>query len=107
MKIAFLFVIAAFASSAWAGQPNIVVILADDLVSDGVLRFARRSTRIVHVGKRGGCASTPQAFIEKLMLTEAHKGERVVRLEGGDPFVFGRAERKPSTCARTAWRSRW
>ena len=42
------------------------VIVADDLVSDGVLRFARRSARIVHVGKRGGCASTPQAFIEKL-----------------------------------------
>ena len=66
------------------------VILADDLVSDGVLRFARRSTRIVHVGKRGGCASTPQAFIVKLMLAEALKGEQVVRLKGGDPFVFGR-----------------
>ena len=66
------------------------VILADDLVSDGVLRFARRSARIVHVGKRGGCASTPQAFIEKLMLAEALKGEHVVRLKGGDPFVFGR-----------------
>jgi uroporphyrin-III C-methyltransferase len=66
------------------------VILVDDLVSDGVLRFARRSARIVHVGKRGGCASTPQAFIEKLMLAEALKGERVVRLKGGDPFVFGR-----------------
>ena len=66
------------------------VILADDLVSDGVLRFARRSARIIHVGKRGGCASTPQAFIERLMLAEALKGERVVRLKGGDPFVFGR-----------------
>lgn len=66
------------------------VILADDLVSDGVLRFARRSARVVHVGKRGGCASTPQAFIEKLMLAEALKGERVVRLKGGDPLVFGR-----------------
>jgi uroporphyrin-III C-methyltransferase len=66
------------------------VILADDLVSDGVLRFARRSARIVHVGKRGGCTSTPQAFIEKLMLAEALKGEHVVRLKGGDPFVFGR-----------------
>jgi uroporphyrin-III C-methyltransferase len=66
------------------------VLLVDDLVSDGVLRFARRSARIVHVGKRGGCASTPQAFIEKLMAAEALKGERVVRLKGGDPFVFGR-----------------
>lgn len=66
------------------------VLLVDDLVGDGVLRYARRSTRIVRVGKRGGCASTPQAFIEKLMAAEAIKGERVVRLKGGDPFVFGR-----------------
>ena len=66
------------------------VLLVDDLVGEGVLRYARRSTRIVHVGKRGGCASTPQAFIEKLMAAEALKGERVVRLKGGDPFVFGR-----------------
>jgi len=66
------------------------VLLVDDLVSDGVLRYARRSARIVHVGKRGGCASTPQAFIEKLMAAEALKGECVVRLKGGDPFVFGR-----------------
>jgi uroporphyrin-III C-methyltransferase len=66
------------------------VLLVDDLVGEGVLRYARRSTRIVHVGKRGGCASTPQAFIEKLMASEALKGERVVRLKGGDPFVFGR-----------------
>ena len=66
------------------------VLLVDDLVSDEVLRYARRSARIVHVGKRGGCASTPQAFIEKLMAAEALKGERVVRLKGGDPFVFGR-----------------
>lgn len=66
------------------------VLLVDDLVGDGVLRYARRSARIVHVGKRGGCASTPQAFIEKLMAAEALNGERVVRLKGGDPFVFGR-----------------
>ncbi len=66
------------------------VLLVDDLVDDAVLRYARRSARIVHVGKRGGCASTPQAFIERLMATEAMKGERVVRLKGGDPFVFGR-----------------
>jgi len=66
------------------------VLLVDDLVGQGVLRFARRSARVVHVGKRGGCASTPQAFIEKLMAAEALKGERVVRLKGGDPFVFGR-----------------
>ena len=66
------------------------MLLVDDLVGEGVLRYARRSARIVHVGKRGGCASTPQAFIERLMVAEARRGERVVRLKGGDPFVFGR-----------------
>ncbi|MEO5772382.1 MAG: uroporphyrinogen-III C-methyltransferase [Burkholderiaceae bacterium] len=66
------------------------VVLVDDLVSDGVLRYVRRSARVIHVGKRGGCASTPQTFIEKLMIAEARRGERVVRLKGGDPFVFGR-----------------
>jgi uroporphyrin-III C-methyltransferase len=66
------------------------VLLVDDLVGDGVLKYARKSARIVHVGKRGGCASTPQAFIEKLMAAEALKGERVVRLKGGDPLLFGR-----------------
>jgi uroporphyrin-III C-methyltransferase len=67
------------------------VLLVDDLVGDGVLRYARRSARKVYVGKRGGCASTPQEFIEKLMIAEAQRGERVVRLKGGDPGIFGRS----------------
>jgi uroporphyrin-III C-methyltransferase len=66
------------------------VIFADDLVSDAVLAHAHPSARIVHVGKRGGCKSTPQSFIEKLMITAVQQGERVVRLKGGDPFIFGR-----------------
>ena len=66
------------------------VLLVDDLVSDAIVALARPSARVVRVGKRGGCRSTPQAFIEKLMIGEALRGERVVRLKGGDPFVFGR-----------------
>lgn len=66
------------------------VVLVDDLVGDGVLAHVRPGARIVHVGKRGGCKSTPQAFIEKLMLMAAREGETVVRLKGGDPFIFGR-----------------
>lgn len=66
------------------------VLLVDDLVGAGVLRYARRSARIVHVGKRGGCKSTQQTFIHKLMVAEAQRGETVVRLKGGDPFIFGR-----------------
>jgi uroporphyrin-III C-methyltransferase len=67
------------------------VVLVDDLVDRRVLRWTRRSARIVDVGKRGGCRSTPQAFIEKLIIREVLRGERVVRLKGGDPLVFGRA----------------
>jgi uroporphyrin-III C-methyltransferase len=66
------------------------VLLVDDLVSDAVLAFASPGARIVQVGKRGGCKSTPQAFIQKLMVMAAREGENVVRLKGGDPFIFGR-----------------
>lgn len=66
------------------------VLLVDDLVSEEVVALARPGTRIVRVGKRGGCKSTPQAFIEKLMIMAYAEGETVVRLKGGDPFVFGR-----------------
>jgi uroporphyrin-III C-methyltransferase len=66
------------------------VLLVDDLVGEGVLAYARTGARVVHVGKRGGCRSTPQAFIERLMITAVHEGETVVRLKGGDPFIFGR-----------------
>ncbi len=66
------------------------VILVDDLVNDDVLEHASPTARIVHVGKRGGCKSTPQAFIDKLMITAVQEGEQVVRLKGGDPFIFGR-----------------
>ena len=66
------------------------VALVDDLVDPGVLRYLRKGARVVPVGKRGGCVSTPQAFIHRLMVAEARQGEQVVRLKGGDPFVFGR-----------------
>ena len=66
------------------------VLFVDDLVSEEIVAFAAPGARIVHVGKRGGCKSTPQAFIEKLMLMAAREGENVVRLKGGDPFIFGR-----------------
>ena len=66
------------------------VLLVDDLVSDEIVAFARPDARIVYVGKRGGCKSTPQEFIEKLMRMAVQEGENVVRLKGGDPFIFGR-----------------
>ncbi len=66
------------------------VVLVDDLVGDAIVALAPPGARIVHVGKRGGCKSTPQAFIERLMVMAAREGESVVRLKGGDPFIFGR-----------------
>jgi len=66
------------------------VVLVDDLVSPGCLSFVTPHARVIHVGKRGGCKSTPQAFIEKLIVSFSEKGKTVVRLKGGDPFVFGR-----------------
>jgi uroporphyrin-III C-methyltransferase len=66
------------------------VVLHDALVDERVLALASADARRVHVGKRGGCKSTPQAFIERLMVREARAGRVVARLKGGDPFVFGR-----------------
>jgi uroporphyrin-III C-methyltransferase len=66
------------------------LLLVDDLVSEAITAHASPTARIIHVGKRGGCKSTPQAFIEKLMVQQAWAGETVVRLKGGDPFIFGR-----------------
>ena len=66
------------------------MLLVDDLVSPAIVALAPPGARVIHVGKRGGCKSTPQAFIEKLMVMAAREGETVVRLKGGDPFIFGR-----------------
>lgn len=66
------------------------VALIDDLVNREVLHFLRPGARVIEVGKRGGCRSTPQAFIERQMVRFARQGLCVARVKGGDPFVFGR-----------------
>lgn len=66
------------------------VLFVDDLVSAEIVAFAQPQARIVRVGKRGGCKSTPQEFIQKMMVIAAREGQTVVRLKGGDPFIFGR-----------------
>lgn len=65
------------------------VVLIDDLVNSAVLQHCP-GARVIAVGKRGGCRSTPQAFIHRLMLRYARQGHCVVRLKGGDPCIFGR-----------------
>ena len=73
------------------------VVLIDDLVNPEVLAYAPASARVIQVGKRGGCASTPQEFIERLMVAEARAGHNVVRLKGGDPYMFGRGGEERAT----------
>ncbi|NYT84569.1 uroporphyrinogen-III C-methyltransferase [Pollutimonas harenae] len=64
--------------------------LVDDLAGQAILELASPQTRIIHVGKRGGCVSTSQQFILRLMARYARQGHAVARLKGGDPFIFGR-----------------
>jgi len=66
------------------------VVLHDRLVSPEILRLIRREAEVIEVGKSAGRHSVTQDEIHALLLAHATRGRRVVRLKGGDPFVFGR-----------------
>jgi uroporphyrinogen III methyltransferase/synthase len=66
------------------------VILHDRLIPAGALDAARADAEVLAVGKEGGGESTPQLDIDRLMVEHARAGREVLRLKGGDPFVFGR-----------------
>jgi uroporphyrinogen III methyltransferase/synthase len=66
------------------------VILYDRLVGPGALDGARADAELIFVGKEGGGEAVPQAHTEELMVARARTGANVLRLKGGDPFVFGR-----------------
>jgi uroporphyrin-III C-methyltransferase/precorrin-2 dehydrogenase/sirohydrochlorin ferrochelatase len=66
------------------------VIVYDKLVDPAVLEYARRDARRIFVGKSKGDHTLPQTEINALLVAEARSGRHVVRLKGGDPFVFGR-----------------
>lgn len=66
------------------------VIVHDALVGDGVLALARAGCEIVYAGKRGGRPSPKQPDISARLVQLARDGRRVLRLKGGDPFIFGR-----------------
>ncbi len=70
------------------GQADIVFV--DRLVGQGVMELIAASAEIVHVGKSKGEHSVPQGEIQRRMIAAARTGRRVVRLKGGDPFIFGR-----------------
>src|SRR5258708_18336168 len=66
------------------------VVLHDELVSDEILRLIPASAQLINVGKRGGHKSAPQDEINRMLVQYALTGLQVVRLKGGDPFIFGR-----------------
>ncbi len=66
------------------------LVALDALVSKEIGAMIPKTTEVIYVGKRASAHALPQDQINKLLVAEAKKGRRVVRLKGGDPFVFGR-----------------
>ncbi len=66
------------------------VIIYDYLANNKFLDFAKKDAEIIYVGKQGGCHTLKQGEINKLIIQKAKEGKNVVRLKGGDPYIFGR-----------------
>ena len=75
------------------------VVFHDALVGKGVLALGAPGVRLVSVGKRSGRHSKDQKAIDALIVEAALAGERVVRLKGGDPAIFGRATEEAASAA--------
>ncbi len=78
------------------------VILFDALVNEELLKLARPGAELIYAGKRGGRKSCKQSDISRTLVSLARKDKRVLRLKGGDPFVFGRGAEEALTLARAA-----
>ncbi len=66
------------------------VVIYDYLANKKFLNFARDDAEIIYVGKQGECHTLSQDEINKLIIDKAKEGKTVVRLKGGDPYIFGR-----------------
>ena len=73
------------------------VVVYDRLVGESILKFAPKTARKIYVGKRSGKHVVPQDKINELLVTAALEGKVVVRLKGGDPFLFGRGGEEAET----------
>ncbi|MFO1081491.1 MAG: uroporphyrinogen-III C-methyltransferase [Reyranellaceae bacterium] len=101
-------------TGAGPGDPRLLTVLAvhalgqaDDVVHDALvdartLRLARPDARLIAAGKRGGRPSPQQRDINEVLIDRARAGRRVLRLKGGDPFVFGRGWEEASALAAAA-----
>ncbi len=89
-----------FTEAGAAALAQADVILYDALASPALLRRARPGAEIIYVGKRIGHHALTQAQIEQLIVDHAARGQRVVRLKGGDPFVFGRGGEEALACRK-------
>ena len=83
------------------------VIVYDNLVSPAILELAPAQAERIYVGKKAADHTLPQAGINALLVKLAGEGKRVVRLKGGDPFIFGRGGEEMEACSRPATPSRW
>ena len=71
------------------------VVVYDQLASPELLKEAPADAEIIYVGKKAGAHALPQEGINRLLVDQARAGLTVVRLKGGDPFVFGRGGKRP------------
>ena len=84
---------------AWHGMKLADCVVYDALVGEDLLKLVKAGAELIYAGKRGGKPSPQQSDISDLLVQEARKGKRVLRLKGGDPFVFGRGAEE---CLRLA-----
>jgi uroporphyrin-III C-methyltransferase len=75
------------------------IVIYDRLVGKSILKLAPKTARKIYVGKRSGKHEVPQDKINELLISCASEGKKVVRLKGGDPFLFGRGGEEAETLA--------